>query len=66
MKKSRKRAKQLTTQCFQDFNDSDSEGSLEIVHPDAPATVEEDADEIPKIEEFTEHTVQYPVFCCNP
>jgi hypothetical protein len=31
-----------------DFNDSDSEGSLEIVYPDAPATVEEDAPEIPK------------------
>jgi hypothetical protein len=39
-----------------DFNDSECEGSLEIVCPDAPVTFEEDVPEIPKIEEFTECT----------
>jgi hypothetical protein len=40
-----------------DFGDSDSDGSLEIVCPDAPATVEEDVPEILKIEEFRQHIV---------
>jgi hypothetical protein len=41
-----------------EYNDADSDGSLEIVFPDAPATVEEDADDSPKIEDFKGHTEQ--------
>lgn len=44
-----------------DFNDSDSDGSLEIVYPAAAATVEEDVPEIRKIDEFRQYTEQAKV-----
>ena len=44
-----------------DFNDSDSDGSLEIVCPAAAATVEEDVPEIRKIDEFRQYTEQAKV-----
>ena len=44
-----------------DFSNSDSDGSLEIVYPYAPATVEDDVPEIPKIDEFRQCTEQAKV-----
>jgi hypothetical protein len=41
-----------------EFNDSDSDGSLEIVFPDAAAAVEEGAADSPKIEDSKAHREQ--------